>query len=309
MPFHRDWKREIERICPGRTQYGVPLRSLCTFRVGGPAEVLVKPANAGEVSAVVRFARESGIPLTVIGRGSNILPPDEGVSGILMRIGPPTDALRAEERGRDFLVHAPAGLPLRALLRACVRNGWEGAEFSAGIPGFLGGSIAMNAGTPSGCIGDLVESVTWVDENGDFVETDKDRLRFEYRRLHLPERCVIVGAVLRVKKGSRDKVTEAVREKMRDRLKKQPLEFPSAGSVFKNPPGDSAGRIIDAAGLKGRRVGGAGVSEKHANFIVNYGDATSGEIEELIRIVREKVFDETGIRLELEIKTLGRRIT
>ena len=163
----------------------------------------------------------------------------------------------------------------------------------------------MNAGTPSGCIGDLVESVTWVDENGELVETGRDLLFFEYRRLHLPEGCVIVWAVLRVTKGSRDRIASTVRLTMRERMKKQPLKLPSAGSVFKNPPGDSAGRIIDAAGLKGRRVGGAGVSEKHANFIVNHGDATAGEIEELIRIVREKVYEETGIRLKLEVRVLG----
>jgi UDP-N-acetylmuramate dehydrogenase len=178
-------------------------------------------------------------------------------------------------------------------------------EILAGIPGYLGGAIAMNAGTHEKCIGDLLETVTWVDATGETVTRERQALTFSYRRADLPERSVIVEATLLLPKKASPEVREAVRQRMLQRQRSQPWGKRSAGSVFKNPPGDSAGRLIDQLGLKGLARGGARVAREHANFILNEGGATADDILGLVGEIRDRVAKQTGIQLELEVQVVG----
>jgi len=296
---------ELERVCPGRVSRGVPMSRLTTFRVGGPADALVTPASPEEVAAILRWTRRWQVPVVVMGAGSNILVRDGGIRGLVLRVGPPMDRWEARDQGETIRLVAQAGLPLRRLIREGVRRGWGGISFLVGIPGTLGGAVAMNAGTREGCVADLVEEVTCVSPDGEKVAWGHRELAFSYRRLDLPAGAVIVEAALRLPKGGQPDIRAGLRQRMLQRRQSQPLGLPSAGSVFRNPPGDFAGRIIDGLGLKGLRCGGARVSPRHANFIVNEGGANARDVLRLIREVRQRVAYETGIQLELEIRVVG----
>lgn len=283
------------------------MKELTSLRIGGPADALVVPVSAEEVSKVVRWAHQRDVSLLVMGRGSNLLIHDEGIRGVVMRLGPPMDQWKAEAQGESILLWAQSGLPVRRLMREGLRRGWGGMEFLVGIPGYLGGAITMNAGTQEGCVGDIIEELTWVGPDGEIQIQRRDVLRFSYRNLSVSPGGAIVEAVLRLHKRSSEMIRDALRHRMARRRRNQPLEMPNAGSVFKNPPGDFAGRIIEQLGLKGLACGGAQVSLKHANFIVNRGGAKARDVLELIDEVRNRVLCETGIRLELEIRVVGER--
>lgn len=283
----------------------VPMSRFTTLRVGGPAEALVCPTSPLEVARVMKWAKQRGVAVSVIGAGSNLLVRQGGIRGLVMRIGPPMERWDAREENGRIHLKAQAGLPLPRLLGQAVRSGWGGLEFLVGIPGSLGGAIAMNAGTPEGCMGDLVEEVTWVDDSGGVVTRGRADLDFSYRRLNRPHGMAIVEACLALTPRDPREVWEGLRQRMILRRRTQPYGSPSAGSVFKNPPGDHAGRIIEELGLKGLRRGGAMISFLHANFIVNTGWATADDILALIHEVRQRVERSCGIHLELEIHVLG----
>lgn len=295
----------LQRICPGGVTSGVEMRTLTTMAVGGPADVILEPAFPKEIKEAIGFCKERGIPWTVVGRGSNLIVKDGGIRGVVMRIGARMSHLRHRVEKERVEIFALAGLPLRKLLREAVKNGWGGMEFLAGIPGTVGGAVAMNAGTGEQSMGSLVKEVSWVDEEGLIVKKRAEEVGFQYRWSGIPARAVLVEVRIDVPMSSPDDVARSIRERMERRLKTQPLGCSTCGCVFKNPPGHFAGRLIEEVGLKGFRVGGAKVSEKHANFIINENNARASHVLDLMEIVRQKVGQKTGIWLEPEVKVVG----
>ena len=250
----------------------------------------------------------------MVGRGSNLLVKDEGLEGVVILLRGPlagmvqgkTDPSVSNLRAHDMTVHAGAGLPIVDLLIHCRDSGYGGLEFLAGIPGTVGGAVAMNAGSFGKEIGDWVKEINVITAGGDIVARNRSQLQFSYRALHMEKKSVIIGACLKVDIEGMKTVTKRIAGYLKRRKESQPIEYPSAGSVFKNPPNDYAGRLIEHAGLKGKKIGGAMISEKHANYIVNTGDATAKDILGLLSLTQGKVKKETGVKLEPEIKVVGR---
>ena len=279
-----------------------PMYRHTTFQIGGPAEVFVQPRNLGAFMTALQVARESGLPLTVIGRGSNLLVRDEGVPGVVLcTCG--MNGVRVEGRR----VIAEAGATMAQLAQAALHAGLTGAEFAAGIPGTVGGGVFMNAGAYDGEMSGIVTRSVYMDENGGSCALSGAEQAFGYRtsiyKQH-PE-WVIIEAECLLKPGDPAEIRAKMDDFARRRREKQPLNFPSAGSTFKRPEGYFAGRLIEGAGLKGASVGGAQVSEKHAGFVINHGGATCADVTALIEHIQKTVFDRFGVHLECEVRTIG----
>lgn len=285
-------------------RFDEPLGSKTTMRVGGAAAVYAEPANTADLQMLIRAAREVGLPVYLLGRGSNLIVPDDGVRGLVVRLN--------HAHWRRLVCLGPgrywvgAGLRLRELCSSACRMGEGGFEFLEGIPGTVGGALRMNAGAMEGWMYDLVDELHLLDLDGQLRMIPRADLRVEYRRCVELEQAIAIGAIVRARGRAGP---HAIRDRMAtfqaQRLHSQPRE-PSAGCVFKNPPGDSAGRLIDELGLKGLRIGGAEISAVHANFIVNRGGATSADVIALVRRVREEVRTRRGIELEPEALLYGR---
>ena len=287
-----------ERIIPR-----APMARFTTFRVGGPADVLVNIDSAAEISVALRAARAAGVPVTIIGNGSNLLVRDGGIRGLVMRISQPMSAIT---RAGDTL-HVQAGATLPAVAGFAQRSGLEGLAPMAGIPGTIGGAVIMNAGAYGG---EMSQVVTCVDaiarSDGKPIRFEGRALGFAYRHSAMMDAGVIVTDVtLRLAPGDPDAIARRTEELLVARREKQPLEYPSAGSTFKRPEGAFAAKLIDDAGLKGLRIGDAQVSEKHAGFIVNLGSATASDILALMAEVQSRVRAASGITLEPEVRILG----
>ena len=283
---------------------GAALAARTTFKIGGPAELLVEASTEAAVREVARRSGEADVPLFVLGGGSNLLIADRGIPGIVLKLGQGFDFVRAAPNLHSTLWEVGAACSSAKALREAVNRGFAGLEGLAGVPGLLGGAIVMNAGGRDGSIGSAVRNVRVV--LGDRLETlGPERIGFAYRSSHLPRGAILLAASLEVQPATAEQVEARVRAATERRRATQPLALPSAGSVFKNPPNDFAGRLIEAAGCKGWREGNAEVSDKHANFIVNRGGATACDVLRLVRRVRDRVLDESGIRLELEVKLVG----
>ena len=282
----------------GQLRRQVSLAGLTSWRVGGRAALLFQPADKDDlVSFVAQLPAEE--PLTLLGLGSNVLVRDGGIPGTVIV----TQALRALslEAGR---VYAEAGVPCAHLARLCVNLGFSGAEFLAGIPGTVGGALAMNAGAFGGEIWEWVEEVETVDRHGKVHRRRAEEYQIGYRSVLGPKEYFL-AAWLRFPPGDPEAGRRRIRELLARRSQSQPMGWPSAGSVFKNPPGEKAGRLIETCGLKGKSLGGAKIAEKHANFILNVGGAKAADIETLLRIAQEEVKARFGIELEPEVKILG----
>ncbi len=276
-----------------------------TFKVGGPADLLVDipPAKATAVTAaLIRHCRREDIPFFWLGNGSNLVVGDKGIRGAVLRI----DSREALVRIADNTITAPAGITLARLAVFARDNGLTGLEFAHGIPGTLGGGVYMNAGAYDGQLADVLQTVTAVTPDGDVVTLSASQLDMGYRHTNLMERGYIVTeATVRLAPGDRATIAARMRELMERRREKQPLEYPSAGSFFKRPTGHFAGALIEQAGLKGYRVGGAMVSDKHAGFVINTGEATAADICCLRDAVRDKVQERFGVTLEPEVRFVG----
>lgn len=280
-----------------------PLRAHTTFRIGGPARYYLVPENEEEIREALDFAREKGYSFYIIGKGSNILFCDEGYDGVIIEIGRGFDQILCRE---DGTVTAEAGIAMSSMAAKLVAAGLTGFEFAGGIPGTLGGGIAMNAGAYGGEIKDCIRKVKVLTPEGGIRVLDQEELQLGYRT------SVIQKSSYLVLEGEfafhKDK-TEAIQARMRElnqrRRDKQPLEYPSAGSTFKRPEGFFAGKLIEDAGLKGYRVGDAQVSEKHCGFVINRGEATAADVAQLIREVQEKVKEQFGVMLEPEVRMIG----
>lgn len=298
-------KEELSRLGGEEVQFDCPMAQYTTFRVGGLAEALYETNDQEDLRQMVAYLNKEDIPYLVVGRGSNLLIKDEGLEGLAILLRGSLASVKQENKD-DLTVFSGAGLHLAELLTYCRSSGLGGLEFLAGIPGTVGGAISMNAGAFGKEIGERVKEIHVVNPRGDVVVTKRSRLRFSYRALQIEKGSVIIGTCLIVNKNTEEIVAKLIAGYMKQRKETQPLEYPSAGSVFKNPPNDFAGRLIEQVGLKGTKIGGAIISEKHANYIINTGGAKAKDILKLMSIAQDKVRKETGIRLEPEIQVVGR---
>jgi UDP-N-acetylmuramate dehydrogenase len=278
-----------------------PMALHTSWRVGGPAARFYRPADLEDLAAFLEgLARDE--PLLWLGLGSNLLVRDGGFAGAVVATLGCLDRL---QRLEGHAVRAEAGVACAKVARFAAREGLSGAEFLAGIPGTLGGALAMNAGAFGGETWDRVLAVETIDRRGHCRERGPSDFRVGYREVHGPEGEWFVAVRLGLEPGDTQAGQARIRELLDRRARTQPTGLPSCGSVFRNPPGDHAARLIESVGLKGRCIGGACVSDKHANFIINRGGATAGDIERLIYQVREQVADATGVRLETEVHVVG----
>ncbi|MFA5100820.1 MAG: UDP-N-acetylmuramate dehydrogenase, partial [Candidatus Omnitrophota bacterium] len=269
-----------------------------TFRIGGPAQYWVEPRDVAQLAELMCWCKKNRMRVRVIGAGSNILAADQGVRGIVVRL---SASYFTSIRSINRLCLAGAGALLSSLIAYCTQQGLSGVEFLTGIPGTVGGALAGNAGTKDKSIGDLVEFVIVMDYNGDIRKRSAADLDFSYRRSNLGD-CVVLQACLKLVKKDKTKIRSSIVRYVDARRRSQGKGWFSAGCCFKNPAGDSAGRLIDACGLKGARSGNAVVSEAHANFILNDGNAKASDVLALMRRIKAKVKKRFGARLEPEIK-------
>lgn len=272
-----------------------------TFRVGGPAALFLVVETFDELTAVFKTIREYEPPWLVIGKGSNVLVSDAGFDGVVVRLG--SDFQRVEVTGNK--IRAGGGAMLSIIVQTALKHALGGLAFAIGIPGTVGGAVAGNAGAHGDSFGGLVRSATIFTPEGALKRVDREEITFRYRESSLAGQGIIAEVVLEMTPGDPELIAVDMDRFFRRRKESQPLNFPSAGSTFKNPPGDSAGRLIEAAGCKGLRIGGAQVSEKHANFVVNTGDASASDIHRLIFEVRGRVREASGVLLTPEIKMIG----
>ncbi len=279
-----------------------PLSKHTTFCIGGPADYFVLPASAREVAAVLVVAREYGMPVTILGNGSNVLVLDKGIRGLVLKF----DATMGSITHNGMTVKAGAGASLGDVARYAAGNGLTGLEFAVGIPGSIGGAVFMNAGAYEGEIGCVVAAVTAVCPDGRQQRFGHADIRFGYRdSVFQHNGCIICEVELALAAGDDDAIDTKMNDYTNRREAKQPIEMPSAGSTFKRPPGYFAGTLIEQAGLKGYKIGGAQVSVKHAGFIVNAGGATAADVLALIKEVQRQVLERFGVRLQPEVRIFG----
>lgn len=281
-----------------------PMRNHTTWRIGGPVDLLVQPESVEELQKALQQARASGQPYYVIGGGSNLLVADEGLPGTVIQLGGCLCGLQIN----GTRVIAEAGVPLPLLARKAAEQNLSGLEFAAGIPGTVGGAVVMNAGAYSSQISNVIRQVVCCDKNGEMVTLDVSDCQFSYRNSRFKRNSdyTVVSVTMELTLGEQQEILDRMQHNTSLRKEKQPVEYPSAGSIFKNPPGDAAGRLVELVGAKGWRQGGAMVSEKHSNFIVNVDSATCTDVLQLIARVKQGVQEKTGIILEEEILFLGR---
>jgi len=296
----------------GRKRFHQPLARYTSFRIGGPADALVLVEDIENVKRLQGIALAYDIPLCILGGGSNLLIRDGGIRGIVMamrgtfrthRVVPCAEASGDAPAWAE--VHAGVGCSLSRLAMHLAQQSWSGLEFAYGIPGTLGGAMIMNAGTHLGDLSQALRSAHVLLASGQVAIISKQALGLRYRGSSYPAASIVLGATLRVQQGDRDTIESSMRLSNERRQRTQPLWLPNAGSIFKNPPGTAAARLIDDLGLKGTRIGGAMVSPVHANFLVNVDHAKAADVEALMRLVRTRVYEAYGIELEPEVRILG----
>lgn len=294
---------KLKKIEPENIYKDYPMAPLTTFRIGGPADVFIEPKNAEALSEIIKVCKSENVPFMLIGAGSNLLVSDNGIEGVVCRLGEGFDYVDINENK----ICAGASVSLAKLAKAAQRASLSGLEFASGIPGLLGGAIFMNAGAYGGEMKDVVIKTQYLDENGDFHEVIGDSHDFSYRHsLFSDGKKYIVSAEMELVSKNADEILETMKDLNARRKEKQPLEKPSAGSAFKRPEGYFAAKLIEDSNLKGVSVGGAQVSEKHAGFIVNNGNATAKDVCDLIKLVQKTVFEKFGVKIEPEIRITGR---
>jgi len=290
---------DIQKIFRGYIALNEPLKKYTSFRIGGPADYYLEPLNKEDLVSIVRYLQEQEIPFMMIGNGSNLLVSDDGVRGAVINVEKGLSNISAD--GND--VDVEAGVRLPRFVDFCIQRGLKGVEMLPGIPGTIGGAVVMNAGAYGGEISDHLVEVE-VLRAGKILQVKKEDAGFAYRRSAF-RRDIVLLATFRLSQGNKAELMKMRRELLIKRNESQPLNMPNSGSIFKNPPGTFAARLIEDAGLKGKKIGGAQIAEKHGNFIVNMGKATAADVLALIRLARETVAQKFGITLELEVKLLG----
>jgi len=286
-----------------------PLSRHTSFGIGGPADILAYPSDRHDLIALLSGIKKQGVRYVVIGSGTNLLVRDGGFRGVVICLQR-LSTIRIEREyhsvgGTFSVVYVEAGALLPKLLSFTIEQGLTGLEFAAGIPGTVGGAICMNAGTAAGEMGDVVDSVGLISPDGALVTRGREDMGFGYRTSHIPPGHLVLDAKIILRHDDQERIKSRVKELQDNRKQRQPWGLQSAGSVFKNPQEESAGKLIEAAKLKGRKVGEAQVSDQHANFIVNLGKARAKDVVTLMEIVKQTVLDVHGVRLEPEIKIIG----
>lgn len=296
-------EKYIMDIIPAeRIRRNVSMAGYTTFRVGGPAEIFIEVNNEEELSALVSFFYKVSLPYFVLGNGSNLLVSDLGVEGVVLKLSDTFQKIEID--GEKVTAYAGALLTKTAFEAA--KQSLSGLEFAAGIPGSVGGAVVMNAGAYDGEMAQVITKVRVMDESGAILEFDADTMEFGYRTSIIKHRpYIVLCAEMKLQKGDEGEIRAKMADFNARRREKQPLEFASAGSTFKRPEGNFAGKLIMDAGLRGYRIGGAQVSEKHCGFLINIGNATAGDISELMDEVREKVKEKFGVELEPEVIRVG----
>jgi UDP-N-acetylmuramate dehydrogenase len=297
---------ELGDAFDGRVRPNESLARHTSFRIGGPAELLVVPDSPAELGHVVRAAAARGLPVTLLGGGSNVLVGDGGIAGVVVKLGRGFAGVEWGEAAAGLVrVRAGAAHQLAQLARAAARRGLAGLEHAEGIPGTVGGAVFMNAGAYGGDIAGVAEAVEGVDAGGTLRTLGADALAFRYRRAELPRGFVVTAVRMCLREDPPDAVRARLAAARERRIAAQPRGSANAGSMFKNPTGDHAGRLIDTAGLKGTRVGRARISEEHANFIVNEGGASAVDVKALMELVQRVVWEGSGVWLEPEVRFVG----
>jgi len=291
-----NWWRNLK----GKIRLREPLKNHTTFKIGGPAKFFIEPKDTNDLKLLLGLIRRYKLPLFVIGSGSNLLITDKRINGVVLRLNAP---YFKELSCRDNYLNIGAGLLLSKVILFAKEHGLSGVEFLAGIPGTVGGALAMNAGVAwnKHSIVEVVESVTVMDYKGKTRILNKKEIRFSYRRSSL-SKYIILSALIRLKRRNKKQINDKIKAYLKYRRLTQDLSKPSAGCVFRNPAGDSAGRLIDLCGLKGKRIGDAAVSLRHANFILNLGKASARDVCRLMDFIRRKVNDRFNVNLTPEIK-------
>lgn len=290
---------DLQNIFRGRIALNEPMSKYTSFRIGGPADYYLEPLDKEDVVRLITYLQEQKIPYVMIGSGSNLLISDEGIRGAVVNIEKGLNKITADGN----TVVAEAGVKMAKFVDFCIQRGLKGVEMLPGIPGTIGGAIIMNAGAYGGEISDHLVKVE-VLRGGNVVSVAKTEAGFAYRRSGFA-RDVILSASFEFPLGDRAELMKRRRELLIKRNQSQPLNLPNSGSVFKNPPGQFAAKLIEEIGLKGMRIGGAQISDKHGNFIVNTGNATASDVLALIRKARDTVAEKRNVRLELEVKLIG----
>jgi UDP-N-acetylmuramate dehydrogenase len=299
--MNNDYKKYASGLIEGRVLFDAPMKKFTSIKVGGPADSLLFPKDMVELRKVVRYARRKDIPILILGKGTNLVVRDKGIRGWVISL---TQGMKKVQLEGD-VIEAEAGLSLQRLVQFSIQKNLTGLEPFFGIPGTVGGGLAMNAGAWGVELKDILLSITLMNEKGEVVERPRKKLKFFYRRLVIPPTWIILKGRFQLKKGRKEEILEHVRSYSEIRKRTQPLDYPSAGSIFKNPAEGPAGKWIEEAGLKGFRMGQAMVSDRHANFIINLGKATAQEVINLMEWVERKIYEEKAISLEREVRVVG----
>lgn len=290
-------------VAPERALFDEPMFQHTSFKVGGPADLLVQPQTLSEVVGVIRTARQEQIPYLLLGNGSNLVVRDGGIEGVVVDL---SSALR-RVTVRDEELVAEAGVPLKMAAKAAQEHGLTGLEFAHGIPGTVGGGALMNAGAYGGELCQVLRWLRVLDQDNQVLTLDAPCLGMGYRHTRaMEEGWIILEAGFGLAPGDKEEIQARMDDLAQRRRDKQPLQYPSAGSFFKRPPGHYAGQLIQEAGMKGHQVGGAQVSTLHAGFVINVGNATAGDILQLAQDVMDAVEQHAGVRLEMEVRVVGR---
>jgi UDP-N-acetylmuramate dehydrogenase len=300
------WQEHLKKIVQGEVRFNEPLRKYTSIQIGGPADALIFPAHIEDLKNIVQFAQEKRVPWMILGLGSNVLVKEGGVQGIVFRLHKTLQQFKKiDETESEVLLQAEAGVPLPKLVEMCRQQGWSGMEGLYGIPGTIGGTLVMNAGTREVEMKDPLVEIQVLRPDGTMHTYPKNKLKYEYRSLGIPSKEIILSGKFRLKKSDPAQVQAKTLTCQKRRQETQPLDYPNIGSVFKNPQKGFAAQMIEELGLKGVRVGGARISTKHANFIINENGATARDVLILIGLIKDKVKETLQVRLELEVKLVG----
>ncbi len=295
-----DFDKKLKSIYDAEVYYSEPMKNHTTFKIGGPADIFILAKSVSCLKEVILLCKDYGIPYQIIGAGSNLLVSDKGIRGVVIKY------VSKSVEANDDIISADSGISLSALAKFAAGNSLSGLEFAGGIPGLLGGAVYMNAGAYGGEMKDIILESQYLDSDGEIKTILKEEHNFGYRHsIYTETDKFIVSAKLRLLHGEKETILQTMNELLKRRNDKQPLNFPSAGSVFKRPQGYFAGKLIEDSSLKGYSIGGAAVSEKHAGFIINKGDATAADVLALINHIQETVLKNFNVELVCEIKMIG----
>jgi UDP-N-acetylmuramate dehydrogenase len=296
---------ELSAISGVKLKIAEPLARYTSMKIGGPADYFIEVTHDAALTSLLRALERNGVEFYLLGNGSNVLISDRGVRGAVIRLGGEFKTVEWRDSADGAYVNVGAAYAVTQLVREAARKGYAGLEFAEGIPGTVGGALYMNAGAYGSEFEKVVDRIEGISRAGEPMRLSRQEMTFSYRDSHLPAGTVVTRVGLRLQKGEVVRIGSKVRELTSKRKGSQPSGFPNSGSMFRNPPGDFAGRLIESAGLKGRRIGQSQISERHANFFVNLGGAKAGEVRRLMKLAQAEVRDKFGVELEAEVKFVG----